>query len=200
MMLIEETSVPDSVLPVVAFKAHLRLGTGFSDDAVQDVVLTSFLRAAMAAIEARTGKILLSREFTWTLTNWREPGAQALPVAPVTDIVEVTLVDASGQETTIDPATYFLERDHQRPRLVAVGGCLPAIPENGEAEITFNAGFAGSFEQLPADIAQAVLMLAAHYYENRADVAMSGGVMPYGVAVLIERYKTVRLIAGGRTQ
>ena len=39
MMLVEETSVPADVLPVAGFKAHLRLGSGFSDDAVQDAVL-----------------------------------------------------------------------------------------------------------------------------------------------------------------
>ena len=31
MMLIEQTSVPLSALPVAEFKDHLRLGTGFSD-------------------------------------------------------------------------------------------------------------------------------------------------------------------------
>jgi uncharacterized phiE125 gp8 family phage protein len=63
MMLIEETTVPDAALPVAEFKAHLRLGTGFGDDALQDPVLRSFLRAAMAAIEARTGKVLITRPF-----------------------------------------------------------------------------------------------------------------------------------------
>ncbi|MEM9349726.1 MAG: hypothetical protein AAGA47_05655 [Pseudomonadota bacterium] len=198
MMLIEETSVPDSALPVEAFKAHLRLGTGFSDAAVQDAVLTSFLRAAMAAIEARTGKILLTREFSWSLTAWRDEDGQALPIAPVTDIVELAVTDAAGAETVIDPASYRLERDHQRPRLVPASGCLPSIPAGGEAEISFNAGFASAFGDLPADLAQAVFLLAGHYYENRSDTVMSGGAMPYGVTVLIERYKTIRLVAGGR--
>lgn len=198
MMLVEETSTPDAALPVEEFKAHLRLGTGFSDDAVQDPVLISFLRAAMAAIEARTGKILLTREFSWTLTSWRDAAAQALPIAPVVQIVELALVDANEVETVVDPASYRLERDHHRPKVVAVQGCLPAIPQRGMAEIVFEAGFAPDFGGLPADLAQAVLMLAAHYYENRSDTLMSGSVMPYGVAVLIERYKTVRLLAGAR--
>ena len=65
MMLIEETAVPSEALPVDAFKAHLRLGTGFSEDTLQEPVLESFLRAAMSAIEARTGKILIERDFSW---------------------------------------------------------------------------------------------------------------------------------------
>ena len=57
MMLIEETAIADAALPVDQFKAHLRLGTGFAEDNVQDEVLKGFLRAAIAAIEARTGKV-----------------------------------------------------------------------------------------------------------------------------------------------
>ncbi|MEO0677088.1 MAG: head-tail connector protein [Pseudomonadota bacterium] len=200
MMLIEETSVPDEALPVAEFKAHLRLGTGFGDDDVQDAVLTSFLRAAMAAVEARTGKILLLREFSWTLTAWRDATGQALPIAPVTDVVEIVLTDDLGTETTVDPTRYRLERDHQRPRIVPAGGTLPSVSEGGEVEISFNAGFAATFGDLPADLAQAVFMLAAHYYENRSDIGMTGAAMPYGVNVLIERYKTVRLAANGPLQ
>lgn len=199
MMLVEETSTPDAALPVEEFKAHLRLGTGFSDDAVQDPVLVSFLRAAMAAIEARTGKILLTREFSWTLSHWRDDAAQALPIAPVGQILELVLIDADESEVVVDPGDYRLERDHQRPRIVSVRGALPNIPRGGVAEVVFEGGLAASFGDLPADLAQAVCLLAAHYYENRSDTALSGSVMPYGVAVLIERYKTVRLLAGSRT-
>ena len=66
MMLVEETTVPVSALPVAQFKDHLRLGSGFSDDGIQDAMLESYLRASMAAIEARPGKILIEREFSWT--------------------------------------------------------------------------------------------------------------------------------------
>ena len=81
MMLVEQTTVPSGALPVADFKDHLRLGTGFADDGVQDNVLESYLRASMAAIEARTGKVLITRTFSWTLTGWRELCRQALPVA-----------------------------------------------------------------------------------------------------------------------
>ena len=87
MMLVEETTVPPSALPVTQFKDHLRLGSGFSDDGLQDGLLESFLRAAMAAIEARTGKILIEREFRWTLNAWRNGARQALPVAQQTGMI-----------------------------------------------------------------------------------------------------------------
>ena len=62
-MLTEQTPIPDSALPIEAFKAHLRLGSGFEPDDLQSAVLQSFLRAAIAAIEARTGKALMQRDY-----------------------------------------------------------------------------------------------------------------------------------------
>ncbi|MEY8841968.1 hypothetical protein AB9K41_23310, partial [Cribrihabitans sp. XS_ASV171] len=99
MMLNEETTVPEAALPVQQFKAHLRLGTGFAEDAVQDAVLESFLRAAIAAIEARTGKVLIARQFSWVLTAWRDRYGEAFPVAPVVSLEAVVLRDAGGVET-----------------------------------------------------------------------------------------------------
>ncbi|MGC1487410.1 MAG: hypothetical protein WA784_06440, partial [Albidovulum sp.] len=71
MMLIEQTGVLTAALPVQEFKEHLRLGTGFADDTVQDTLAETYLRAALAAIEGRIGKALLERDFLLTLSRWR---------------------------------------------------------------------------------------------------------------------------------
>ena len=62
MMLIEETAPAAEALPIAALREHLRLGTGFeiADDTAEDMALAGFLRAAIATIEARTGKVLLT--------------------------------------------------------------------------------------------------------------------------------------------
>jgi len=197
MMLIEETTLPDAALPVEEFKAHLRLGTGFADGDVQEPVLTGFLRAAMAAIEARTGKVLIERGFSWTVTRWRAAGGQPLPVAPVTAITRLLLRNRDEEEEVIAPAMYRLEPDAHRPVLRPGGTVLPVIPEGGVAEVQLSAGYAPDWAGLPADLGQAVLLLAAHYYEYRHETALGGGCMPFGVTSLIERYRTVRLMAGG---
>lgn len=197
MMLIEETTVPIGALPVAVFKDHLRLGSGFSDDGLQDGLLEGFLRSAMAAIEARTGKILIEREFSWSLTRWRDGARQALPVAPVSAVVELALVDRAGTETLVDAARWYLEPDMQRPMLSAVAGVLPSVPRAGSVRVRLLAGFGPEWSDLPADLAQAVLLLAAHYYEYRHEVQYDGGCMPFGVSALIERYRTIRLLGGG---
>ncbi|MEM8786762.1 MAG: hypothetical protein AAGE76_00715 [Pseudomonadota bacterium] len=192
MNLIELTTPPVAALPVRAFADHLRLGSGFADDGSQDPVLIAFLRAAMAAIEGRTGKIVLERDFSWELTRWFSLDRQGLPVGPVSAVREVALVQADGTATVVDPSAYTLRKDVYRPELRAAA--LPTIPTGGTVRISFTAGFGASWEAIPPDLAQAVFLLAASNYEGRAEAAGRGATMPFGVLSLIERYKTVRLL------
>lgn len=196
MMLTEETSIPAGALPLDAFKQHLRLGTGFAEDDLQDAVLESFLRAAIASIEARTGKVLLQRDFSWKLNMWRDARGQVLPVAPVVAIMAVTATNRAGEDSVLEPDTYRLEQDAQRPRLMPAGFILPTIPLDGSVTVRMTAGMAQDWAGVPTDLAQAVMLLAAHYYEFRHETQLGQGCMPFGVTSLIAHYKPVRL--GGR--
>lgn len=196
MMLVEETQVLEAALPVEALKDHLLLGSGFTEGDLQDPVLVSFLRAAIAAIEGRTSKALITRGFLVTLDNWTTPDAQRLPVAPVQAITEVALVDAIGVATIVDPAVYRLQKDAFDPRLRPIATSLPGVATGGTVEIRFDAGYGTTFDAVPEDLKQAVLMLAAHYYEYRSDMALSQGCMPFGVTSLIARYRPVRMGMG----
>lgn len=196
MMLTEQTGVPVEALPLAEFREHLRLGTGFADDAAQDAILESHLRAALAAIEGRTAKVLLARNFLWQLDAWRELDEQALPVAPVSVVASVTMRDRDGVETVIDPARWRLVRDAHRPRIVATGAMLAGIPPGGVAEVAFTAGFGAGWAEVPVDLRQAVLLLAAQYHERRHEPVGTAGTMPFGVMALIERWRTVRVLGG----
>lgn len=196
MMLIEQTSVPDTALPVQKLKDHLRLGTGFSDDGMQDALIEGYLRAAMAGIEGRIGKVLIARRFMWVLEEWRDQTGQALPVAPVTAVISVGLVDAVGEMTVVAPSRYLLVPDTHRPRLASVGVLLPVVPVDGKAEVVFDAGFGAAWSAVPADLAQAVLMLAAEFYERRHESGVVAG-LPFAVQALIERWRNVRVLGGG---
>ena len=198
MMLVEETTVPQSALPVAQFKDHMRLGSGFADDGVQDAVLESYLRAAIAAIEARTGRILIEREFSWTLSAWRDDRCQPLPIAPVSAITEVRLIALDGGETLADSDSWYLQPDSQRPSLKATQASLPDVPMRGSVRIGLLAGYGPEWTDLPADLGHAVMLLATHFYEYRHDVARGTPSLPFGVTALIDRYRTVRLFMGGR--
>ncbi|MCV2868531.1 hypothetical protein OEW28_07810 [Defluviimonas sp. WL0002] len=196
MTLIELNPVAKAALPVQAFKDHLRLGTGFADDGAEDALAESYLRAALAAIEMRTGKAILARDFRLEIVDWRDDWVHALPIAPVLAIGSVTLRDAAGAAETVDPARYALERDPHRPKLKGAGGYLPAIPAGGTVEVAFTAGFGAAWADVPPDLAQAVFLLAAEYHEHRHEAGKAAS-MSFGIAALIERWRNVRVLGGG---
>lgn len=196
MMLVEETLVPDTALPVAGLQEHLRIGTGFATSDLQEGVLLSFLRAAIAAIEARTSKALISRSFLLSLDDWQSTTRQRLPIAPVQAVTEVTVVDGYGSATVVDPQDYRLRPDFFAPELRPTRAALPGVPSNGGVEIRFDAGYGATFGSVPEDLKQAVMLLAAHYYEYRDETGLSQGCMPFGVTSLIARYRPLRLGAG----
>lgn len=198
MLLTELTIVPGAALPVQAFKEHLRLGTGFADDDVQDVLAEGYLRAALAAVEGRTGKALLARDFLLEMPDWRSGEGQALPVAPVSAVTSVTFKDAGGAATVLSAVAYRLLKDTHRPKIVPVGMSLPSPGVGGSVEVAFTAGFGPAWSDVPRDLGQAVFLLAAQFHENRHDAGDRASVLPFGVMALIERWRTVRVLGGGQ--
>ena len=95
----------------------------------------------------------------------------------------------------VDPVRYGVQPDSQRPMLVPIGVGLPEIPAYGRAEIGFTAGY-GDWSAVPADLRQAMLMLAANYYENRESMTSAARQIPMGISALLEPYRRMR-IGGG---
>ncbi len=196
--MLEEVTAPDpGALPVAALRDHLRLGSGFeaAEDPAETAALAGYLRAAIAIIEARIGKALLARQFRLRLSRWRDPEGETLPLAPILAIERIEIEDGAGGVRLLDPASYRLLPDLHRPALLPLGTLLPAIPGGGSAVITFSAGFGAAWAQLPADVAQAVLFLAARYHEDRTFEG-SEAAIPFGVSAMIERWRLVRVLGG----
>jgi uncharacterized phiE125 gp8 family phage protein len=198
MQLVENTEIPVASLPLAEFRAHLRLGSGFGEETLQDSVLEGFLRAAIAAVEARTGKVLLQRSFDLTLAEWRDQTGQVLPVAPVSAVLAVQLVNEDGGSDTLASDRYRLDVDQHHPVLRPTAAILPMVASGGHVLVTFEAGFGEEWTDVPVDLGQAVMMLAAHFYEYRHETALSGGCMPFGVTSLIERHRPLRIGLGGQ--
>jgi len=190
MMMVELTSVPGAVLPVAELADYLRLARGFADDGSQDTQLESCLRAAASAIEARIGKALFERRFALTLVNWHKDDAHVLPIAPVRMIDSVTLVSRAGAETVVSPADYALRADQHRPAIIATGSKLPKPGQRGSIEVEFTAGFAPDWAGIPADLKQAMLILAGEYWGQNLDPEMG---IPFSASVLLEPHRALRL-------
>jgi len=192
MVINELNAVPSVDLPISEFSDHLHLGTGFADDGSQNSVLENYLRAALATIEARTGKSIFERRFQWITYQWSDPGRQGLPLAPISQIEEVKTVTLAGVETIAPPVSYGLIKDSIRPCIVSLSGKLPAIPNEGHAEAILVAGYGPQWADVPADLRQAVLLMATYFFENRTGHG-NGTDLPPAVVALIETYRPMRL-------
>jgi uncharacterized phiE125 gp8 family phage protein len=114
----------------------------------------------------------------------------------VQSIIRVVTYENSGASTEHDPDSYMLVKDNLAPSIDATGVCLPKIPKNGSVDIEFSAGYGNEWASIPAGLRHAIILLAAHYYENRMGHPEVGGSFPTAVLSLLEGYRPVRLMGG----
>jgi uncharacterized phiE125 gp8 family phage protein len=189
-MLQELTTVPSAAWPVAELAEHLRLSRGFADDGSLDAELESCLRAAASAIEARTAKALFRRRFSVTITAWTTEDCQLLPLAPVFAVESVTIVSRTGEPRLLANGAYALVADAHRPAIIGATGYLPMIGTAGHAVIELVAGYADTWAGLPADLRQAVIVMAAAVFGQNVDPDKG---LPRAVLALIEPYRSLRL-------
>lgn len=195
MNIVEEAPVPAQVLPLQQFREHLRLGSGFSDDTLQDGLVETTLRAAIDAIEYRTGKALLRRSFRLRLEEWASGSFQPILRGPLVQVLEVRVLRTDGTATPLASSLYKVVPDDFRAGLQAIR-TLPQIPPGGHAEIRFEAGYGPAWSDVPESLAQAVMVLGSHFYETRGGLADAG--WPMLVRVLVEAFRDLRLFGGRR--
>lgn len=191
MKVIEITQISDAAIELNIVKEHLRLGTGFETDGLEDPVVLAYARAAICAIEARISEVILARDYDVVMEAW--PMAQRpLPIRPIDQIVsaQITYSDGTAQDIT---AQLYLNADGS---LGADGG-YPTLAQGAQITVRVRAGRGASLAMVNPDLRHAILMLTAHYYDHRADMGLDGRCMPFGVTALLEPYRPIRI--GGRS-
>jgi len=147
-------------------------------DALQQAVITHHdddslvkrnVYAAMELVTAHTSRQLLTA--TWTLYADRFASEMQLRVCPVQSVVSVKYVDAAGALQTVAPSAYQLDAVSEPARLVPAHGYdWPNTREEMNAvRVEFLAGY-DDWYSVPERAKQAVMLLAAHWYENREAV------------------------------
>ncbi len=164
-------------------KLHLRI-SGIEED----ILIDGLIAAARLSIEAHAGVALISQTWKWTLDAW--PGdVMELPLGPTTSIVSVAVDGAP-----LSPSAYTLVPG--RPaRLLSDTGArwTPPTTKAGGIEIIFAAGFGSSETDVPRDLRHAILMLVAHWFENREPASFAGTTLPTSVTAILAPHKQVRL-------
>jgi len=172
-------------------KDYLRI-----DSAVEDPVVASLILAARLHIEGALDIAMVTQSWSLFVDCWPEDGRVSIPVGPLKSVDSVKVYDANDTAQTVSPETYVVDLSLLRPRLVRQAGAvwpIPGRPANG-IKIALTAGYGDTTDKVPQPIRQAVLMLAAHWYEQREPVVFERlDELPHGVADLLKPYRQVRL-------
>ena len=159
----------------------------------EDSLIALLVTTARQMVESLTGRLLLTQDWRLTLDAWPPSGLILPPLAPVASLIAARLRHGDGSESAIAPSTFTLRGDRAPPVIGFARGAVPG-PDRplGGIELDLRLGYGAGGAQVPADLVQAVRLLAAHLYEHR-DMAGSTTLPPDPVRALLAPYRRVRL-------
>ena len=154
---------PPGVAPVslAAAKAHLKV-----DDKSEDKLIEEFIAAAVRRIELETALALVSQKWKFYRDCWPSGAILQIPITPVQSIDGIKVRTSAGK-LLVDEKFYEVDTASSQARIRALSGFLYPAPRLNAVEISLTAGFGDAGENVPAPLRQAVLMLVAHWFENR---------------------------------
>lgn len=185
---------PPSVEPLSLsdVKAHLRI-----DGTADDILLGSLILTSRLHIEAALGLALITQGQKWTIDRWPEEGrVVALPVRPVQSISSISIIDAMGAPLVVVPETYELDGAAIPARIIRKGAVWPGAGQDFLGiEVDLVAGFGNAASDVPEPIRQALLLLVAHWFENRdpVEIGSTRASVPDAVSDLLQPFRQVRL-------
>lgn len=179
------TSVPPGVIAAVVgeVRAFLRLEAG------EDDLLARVAVSAVSVAEAFTGTLLVRRAvedvFPASGSQW-----QLLEALPVSAIAGVTGLPVGGAPFVLAADAYAIDVDAD-----ARGWVRVISPESASrVAVSYTAGLAVDWDGVPGPLAQGVVMLAAHLFNDRE----AGASPPAAVAALWRPYRRMRLAVEAR--
>lgn len=185
---------PPLVEPVslVDAKLHLKVDTDADDTLISNLIVT-----ARQHIETMTQSVLINQTWRIYFDRWSPDNQMLLPVRPITSVILLKTFSDQDVPSTIDPSHYYADLVSSSPKLILRSSRTWAKPQrvaNG-IEIEVIAGFGSSASDVPHPLKQAVLILLAHWYENRQIECAGLPAKDLGSALqsLLRPYKVARL-------
>lgn len=179
--------------PVSLDAAKVFLRVEHDDD---DATIAALIASARLHVETQTRRALITQ--TWRLSRDVWPAGGAVPVlpAPLRELLAVRVYRSDGGVDVVAPENFAIDAISAPARLTFARGALPA-PERVGGGIEFDVvvGYGDAPEDVPQPLRQAILLLVAHWYENRALIAAHHQVasVPSSILALIAPYRVVSL-------
>lgn len=175
---------------VAEAKTHLRVTV--SDD---DTYIGDLIARAASVIDGPKGIGVCMVSQQWKLTVDRFPPCFNITLGPLISVDAIAYVDGDGAAQTVSASDYRVMNAGDLVTIEpAYGVSWPNIRNvSGAVTVTFTAGYLDNLSSpnvgaVPATLKGAVLMLVAHWYENR-EIDSEDSEMPYGVSRLLDQYR-----------
>lgn len=164
-----------------------------------DPTLPKLLTSATGAVIRFLGLDLLARD--WTLTHWDWPtsGTAALPtlsrqnggplreiVLPYANLLSVDNVEVYGEVTT----DYIQRVDSIVLNPLDVTLSATGTNTDPALVVAYSAGYGADADDVPEDIKQAILQLAAFNYEHRGSCDATQALVRSGARELLQPYQS----------
>lgn len=157
-------------------KAYLRVDHTADDDLIEDLI-----QVATEQVQSMTNTRIKSVTAYGFLEHFKDSD---FPVGPVTAVSAVEYKASGDTYSTLDTSRYHI-RISTHPARIEFDN-TPSLDEDAleRVRISFTYGYGTADHPRPAQFAQAVKMLVAHYYDNRSPVAT--GLTPRAVPLHVE--------------
>ncbi|HET6969968.1 MAG TPA: head-tail connector protein [Phenylobacterium sp.] len=169
-------------------KAQLRVTSS-----AEDAVITRYLKAAQAEAERLTQRRYAAQTLEWILDGFCDD--LVLPVAGAGDASEMTVdfvkyVDLQGVTQTLDPTAYWVSPAGPSLRIKKPWTVFWPILGDGAERLVIRFSIADPDPTAHQDVAQAIVLLVAHWYANReavvgVDARAVPVALPLGVTDLL---------------
>jgi uncharacterized phiE125 gp8 family phage protein len=177
-------------LSLAEAKAHLRI-----DSSVEDLLISSLITTSRLHIETALSLALVSQTWSYFIDALPPSATITLPLHPIQSVAAVRAY-ANDDAATILPLTSFQLDTHSKPtRIICRETITPPISLRRANGIEFSiiAGFGPTPNDVPGPIRRALLLLIAHWYENRDPVAATASGIPAEVSDLLAPWRSFRL-------
>lgn len=186
-----ELLTPPATEPVTLAECKTRLRI---DDATDDAGVTRLIAAATSHAQSITRRAFVTQ--SWALTLDAFPcGSISLPLPPLQTVEEISYIDSTGA-TVVLPSTEYLVDKNGLVGMIhrAYQKQWPTTRAQPMAvRIEFTAGY-GAAAAVPSDLASALMLLVAHWDQNREPVVI--GTIVSSVPMSVESLLAPFVIPG----
>jgi len=164
---------------VAELKTHLRV-THSADDSY----LGTLIQAAREHAEQHTGRALAEQTREYTADAFPSNGVLRLGFAPVVSISSVKYLDETGEEQTLDPSVYTVDTQSEPGAIVLKVD--QDWPDTARLPAAVRVRYVCGTAARPL-LKQAVIFIAAHWYEQRLPVNVGNIVneIPHSLAAIL---------------